>query len=98
MRDKKNIFKYYENPSYLNIHIQNQKTLVKISYENRNGLIFKIEFSFKGISFKKELINILNTEKRINSDEIEFEGIVIPSIDKNRIAQFLNEIMDYLYN
>jgi hypothetical protein len=98
MRDNNKIFKFYENPSFVNIHIQKRETLVKIAYNDGNGLRFYIEFIFNGKSFKKALDRISTKEKTFNSDEIEFEGIELHPIDKDKIAQCLNEILDFYFS
>ncbi len=98
MRDNNKIFKCYENPSFINIHIQNRETLVKIAYADGKGLKFYIEFTFNGKSFKKVLGKISTKEKTFNSDEIEFEGIELHPLDKDKIAHCLNEILDFYFS
>ena len=94
-KSKKEIFKCYENPSFLIIHIQNRETVVKITFDQEEGLRFIIEFTYDNKPFKTILEKLSPEWKIFNSDEIEFEfeGIELHPIDKEKIAHRLNEIM-----
>ncbi len=98
MKDNNKIFKSYDNPAFVSIHIQNRETLVKIAYDNLQGLKLTLEFYFNGNHFKKVLDKISNKEKSFNPDEIIFDGIILHQIDKAKIAHSLNEIIDYYFS
>jgi hypothetical protein len=97
MRNNTEVFKRHENPAYLNIHIQDIKITLKITYAYVEGLKFNIEFNFNNKFYMKSFDNIFSKEKTYNSDEIEFEGIELHTIEKERIALCLNEILDYIF-
>lgn len=98
MSSQKKILKNNNSLSYIIIHIQNIETRVRIWYDDREGLIFYIEFKFKGDHFKKALEKITSKEKTFHSDDISFNGVELLQLDKDRIAQRLNEILNYTFN
>jgi hypothetical protein len=100
MKRKSNqeIFKCYENPSFLIINIQNSEIVVKITFDEVEGLRFIIEFTYGNKPLKKILEKISTQGKIYNSDEIEFEGIELLPIDKEKIAHCLNEILDFNFS
>lgn len=98
MRVNNKPFKSYDNPAFESIHIQNRETLVKIAYDDLEGLSFSLEFSFNGTHFTKVLDKISNKEKSFSPDEINFDGIELYQIDKEKIAHSLNEILDYYFS
>lgn len=98
MRDNNKIFKSHDNPAFVSIHIQNREILVKIEYDDLEGLCLYLEFYFDDTHFKKVLDKISNKEKSFNADEIIFDGIELHQIDKNKIANSLNEILDYYFS
>lgn len=98
MKDNNKIFRSHENPASVSIHIQNIETIVKITYDDLERLIFMIEFSFNGKHFTKAFENISTKEKTFNSDEIKFNGIELHPIDKEKIAHCLNEMLDYYFS
>jgi hypothetical protein len=97
-KSKKEIFKCYENTSFLIIHIQNRETVVKITFDKEKGLRFIIEFTYDNKPFKTILEKLSTEWKIFSSDEIELEGIELHPIDKENIAHCLNEILDKHFN
>ena len=98
MKNDIEIFKYFENPSFLNIYIKNRKVLVKISYKNSDSLQFIIEFNFNDKFHKQVLEKITTKEKYYNSDEIEIDGIELDQKERERIATSLNEILHFIFS
>jgi hypothetical protein len=86
---------YTDKPSYISIHIQNIKTQVTITSNSQSNLCFKAEFIFNGKLYKKDFEPILSSGKIYSLEEIQFDGIELHDIDRNRIADCLNKRINY---
>ena len=95
MKSKDKLFKRYENPSHLVIYIENRETNVKITLDTNEGLGFILEFTFNDRLFKKVFNKISTKEVHYDSADIEFDGIDLHQIYKEKIAQCMNEKLDY---
>jgi len=98
MKDKDNIFKVTENPSYLFIHIDNHKIKVRIFFESsEKGTTFKVDFIFENKNYKTEL-HVTQRNNIFYDDDINFQDIELHDIDKQNIADCLNEIMEHYFD
>jgi hypothetical protein len=98
MKTNNKKFKSHDKTSFVTIHIQEIETPVKITCDNREGLIFMIEFNFKGKQFTQVFEKVSTKEKTFNSDEISFIEMELHPIDKKRIAYCLNQELDLYFS
>lgn len=57
-----------------------------------------IDFNLKGKKYSLELLPITSKEKLFSNDEIRFSGIELHSIEKEKIAKRLNEILNFNFD
>ena len=88
-------FKPYLNPTYCSIHIDNWEVLIKIFLqEDKDGLRFILDFNHNIKVVKKEFELIKSKEINYSSEDVSFKDIQLNQIDKNKIADCLNKILD----
>jgi len=91
----KPLFNPNENPAFIDIHLDNIRTIVKISYSStKNGLVFILSFYYNGRYFEKELEGVSDPNHYWSSKDIFFQDIPILDVDKTRIADSLDRIYD----
>ena len=91
-KNKEDIFNADANPTYEYININNQRIKVHISWSE--GFAFKLEFSYENEMYKREFPPIPTKEYFFGLDDINFDQIKLHKIERQRLADRLNDILN----
>lgn len=97
MSKKKNkpLFKHYANPAFEYITIDNVEVKVKFFLENKNEI--QLSFGYMNDLYACKLV-LKDLNRILTVDDIVFNGIDLNHIDRNRLANRLEEFIDYNFN
>lgn len=90
------IFEPFKNPTFDYINHNQEKIRARISCNPANEFI--IDFVYKAKEYSLKLPPITSKEKLFSSDEIDFIGIELHSIEKEKISRRLNEILNFKFD
>ncbi len=89
------MFKSHENPAKETISIQNEVCTVLISYTD--NLEFAIKFQFRSTLHLKTFPPLNSKEKLFFKEDIVFDTMDLHPIEKEKLANRLNDILDYIF-
>lgn len=98
MKKGKGQFKAYENPTTTIIYIFNEPCDVIISYSFIDKIVFTLRFHYKDKPYFKTFPPLESKEKLFFADELCFDDIDLPLTERVRLANRINEIIDYIFN
>jgi hypothetical protein len=84
------------NSTFELIHINNEKVKVRITLSS--AFIVTLDFTFKMKHYSLELAPISNKEVSFNSNDINFKEIELHIIDKNNLANKVNQLLDQAFD